>query len=77
MSEKNEPSANWPAVSMPPLIGFGMPAWWWKAGQAVQPHSGVDNSDISPTRLTSLSRLLILPSQKETVPLPHFKPRGF
>ncbi len=46
-------------------------------GARVQPLSVVDNSDISPTPLTSRSRLLILPSQKETVPAPHFKPRGF
>src|SRR2546429_4931029 len=37
----------------------------------------VDNSNFSPSRLTCPPTLRILPSQKETVPAPHFKPRGF
>jgi len=40
MSEKNEPSANWRAATMLPPMGFGTPAWSWKAGQ-VKPLSRV------------------------------------
>jgi hypothetical protein len=43
----------------------------------VQPLSVVDNSDFSPGRLTFLLTLLILASQKETLPSSQFKPRGF
>ena len=37
MSEKNEQYANWPAATMPPPIGFGTHAWWWKAGRVRTP----------------------------------------
>ncbi len=49
-------------------------------GQAIKetgvlPHSVVDNSDFSPTRLTAWETRLMLASQG-VLPSPHFKRRG-
>jgi len=42
----------------------------------VLPHTVVDNSDFSPTRLTAWETLLILPYIYGALPSPHFKQRG-